>query len=155
MIQKKKFSDAIAANISVVGGLIGTATDSKNGLMPAKMYSNNVEYGTTSYRLWELYDVSYNYSCEGAVIDVLGTFDVSQITISTYNSDGALRHNTHVISNGLVLKLFEKDKKVYLYSNQRGNYSKAFIKSTMNIKYITESQEPLDMSSYKEIMLNQ
>ena len=27
MIQKKKFSDAIAANISVVGGLIGTATD--------------------------------------------------------------------------------------------------------------------------------
>ena len=140
---------------AVVGGLIGTATDSKNGLMPAKMYSNNVEYGTTSYRLWELYDVSYNYSCEGAVIDVLGTFDVSQITISTYNYDGALRHNTHVISNGLVLKLFEKDKKVYLYSNQRGNYSKAFIKSTMNIKYITESQEPLDMSSYKEIMLNQ
>lgn len=155
MIQKKKFSDAIAANISVVGGLIGTATDSKNGLMPAKMYSNNVEYGTTSYRLWKLYDVSYNYSCEGAVIDVLGTSYVSRITISTYNNDGSLIHNTHVFANGLVLKLFEKDKKVYLYSNQRGNYSKAFIKSTMNIKYITESQEPLDMSSYKEIMLNQ
>lgn len=138
-----------------VGGLIGTATDSKSGLMSSKMYSNNVEYGTTSYRLWELYDVSSIYSCEGAVIDVLGTFCASQITISTYNNDGSLRHNTHAFSIGNVLKLFEKDKKVYLYSNQRGNYSKAFIKSTMNIKYITESQEPLDMSSYKEIMLNQ
>lgn len=33
MIQKKKFSDAIAANISVVGGLIGNATTDKDGLM--------------------------------------------------------------------------------------------------------------------------
>lgn len=29
MIQKKKFSDAIAANISVVGGLIGVANTKK------------------------------------------------------------------------------------------------------------------------------
>lgn len=35
MIQKKKFSDAIAANISVVGGLIGVANTKKNGLLPS------------------------------------------------------------------------------------------------------------------------
>ena len=63
--------------------------------------------------------------------------------------------NLKGFANGRVLKLYKKDKKVYLYSNKRGKYSNAFIKSTMNIKYITESQEPLDMSSYKEIMLNQ
>ena len=38
MIQKKKFSDAIAANISVVGGLIGVATTEKDGLMSKKSY---------------------------------------------------------------------------------------------------------------------
>ena len=32
MIQKKKFSDAIAANISVVGGLLPVANNTKNGL---------------------------------------------------------------------------------------------------------------------------
>lgn len=35
MIQKKKFSDAIAANISVLGGLIGVASLGKNGLLPS------------------------------------------------------------------------------------------------------------------------
>ena len=39
MIQKKKFSDAIAANISVVGGLIGTANNNKNGLMSKDDYN--------------------------------------------------------------------------------------------------------------------
>ena len=38
MIQKKKFSDAIAANISVVGGLIGNATKDKDGLMPKSAF---------------------------------------------------------------------------------------------------------------------
>ena len=32
MIQKKKFSDAIAANISVVGGLLPVANENNNGL---------------------------------------------------------------------------------------------------------------------------
>ena len=36
MIQKKKFSDAIAANISVVGELMSEATTTKKGLMPSK-----------------------------------------------------------------------------------------------------------------------
>ena len=35
MIQKKKFSDAIAANISVVGGLLPDASLSNRGLIPA------------------------------------------------------------------------------------------------------------------------
>ena len=35
MIQKKKFSDAIAANISVVGGLLPNASLSNRGLIPA------------------------------------------------------------------------------------------------------------------------
>lgn len=39
MIQKKKFSDAIAANISVVGGLLPTVSQIKNGLMPYTLYS--------------------------------------------------------------------------------------------------------------------
>ena len=43
MIQKKKFSDAIAANISVVGGLIGTATKEKDGLMSKKMATIEIE----------------------------------------------------------------------------------------------------------------
>lgn len=38
MIQKKKFSDAIAANISVVGRLIPVATIDKSGLIPAGGY---------------------------------------------------------------------------------------------------------------------
>ena len=40
MIQKKKFSDAIAANISVVGELIGVVSSEKNGLMPKNGFIN-------------------------------------------------------------------------------------------------------------------
>lgn len=35
MIQKKKFSDAIAANISVVGGLLPKVSNEIDGLMPS------------------------------------------------------------------------------------------------------------------------
>ena len=38
MIQKKKFSDAIAANISVVGGLLPVATTKRDGLMSKVSY---------------------------------------------------------------------------------------------------------------------
>ena len=44
MIQKKKFSDAIAANISVVGGLIGTATPEKNGLQDKNFAPKGFSY---------------------------------------------------------------------------------------------------------------
>lgn len=59
MIQKKKFSDAIAANISVVGGLIGTATPSKDGLIPRELMPISVDT-TDSKSLFLLASFSSN-----------------------------------------------------------------------------------------------
>lgn len=41
MIQKKKFSDAIAANISVVGGLLPRANSMTDGLMTKSIYKKS------------------------------------------------------------------------------------------------------------------
>lgn len=139
-----------------MGGRIGTATDEKDGLMPMRMYQNNMTYPTTGYRMWQLYDSNSNYSCEGAVIDVLGIGASGQITISTYNAEGTLRYYISVTGGYSPLKLLEKDKKVFLYSNQRGNYSKVFIKSTMSITLAYYNDEtPADISGYNEIDLEQ
>ena len=68
MIQKKKFSDAIAANISVVGGLIPVATIYKSGFIPAGGYIRQdlgnkwhclFESSTTAANVVRIQSISY------------------------------------------------------------------------------------------------
>ena len=47
------------------------------------------------------------------------------------------------------MKLYERDGKVYLYSNQTGSYTKVFIRSCDNIEQVGSDQQ--DMAGYNQI----
>ena len=88
MIQKKKFSDAIAANISVVGGLLPVADASKNGLMPKKMativienWSSNDEYIKIETRNGTSCILAITYTRNGASFWTI--FGISGPSLST------------------------------------------------------------------------
>lgn len=59
MIQKKKFSDAIAANISVLEGLIGVATSDNDGLLDKNLRNNiNISIGNSGSSTNKIFELT-------------------------------------------------------------------------------------------------
>ena len=132
-----------------VGGLIGPATSDKDGLMTSLTMSNNIIYQASQYRLWLLYDVKDTYMIKGAEIVYMGPNATGEVIISSYNDGGTIKHSTTKIGDISPMKLYERDGKVYLYSNQTGSYTKVFIRSCDNIEQVGSGQQ--DMAGYNQI----
>ena len=133
----------------LVGGLIGPATSDKDGLMTSLTMSNNIIYQASQYRLWLLYDVKDTYMIKGAEIVYMGHNATGEVIISSYNDGGTIKHSTTKIGDISPMKLYERDGKVYLYSNQTGSYAKVFIRSCDNIEQVGSGQQ--NMAGYNQI----
>ena len=117
--------------------------------MTSLTMSNNIIYQASQYRLWILYDVKDTYMIKGAEIVYMGPYATGEVIISSYNDDGTIKHSTTKSGDISPMKLYERDGKVYLYSNQTGSYTKVFIRSCDNIELVGSGQQ--DMSGYNQI----
>ena len=136
---------------SVVGELIGPATSDKAGLMTSLTMSNNIIYQASQYRLWLLYDVKDTYMIKGAEIVYMGPKVTGEVIISSYNDAATIKHSATKSGDISPMKLYERDGKVYLYSNQTGSYTKVFIRSCDNIEQVGSGQQ--DMAGYNQIYI--
>ena len=132
-----------------VGGLIGTATSDKAGLMPSLAYSSTSVYNMTTYRLLKLFSVNEPWMRKHAVVEYGGTSDDGYAMVSAVNKDGLIECNLFVQGSIYPLEFYQKDNSIFLYANQTGTYSKAFIRSCDLIA--TERVGSTDMSGYTKI----
>ena len=156
MIQKKKFSDAIAANISVVGGLIGNATFNKDGLMPSGQYIEDTQVSNKKYII--LHKSIYQWSLDRFFFSIGNGSAESLIYITIYNMTGTVKakyiHKGH--SFRLLYKKEGNTMEVYLAQSTPGNtfnnmyISKTPIRSNASDSAIANIDDIGDESSFTE-----
>ena len=136
-----------------MGGLIGTATKGKDGLMPKLAARNNEVYGVTSYSIYKLYTFG-TWDVQGANIRYFGENKSGNITISSVNDEKKNQHSITMSGTISPIKLYEKDKSVYLYANQRGSTARALISSTQIIEQTYYGETTTALSGYTKISIS-
>lgn len=88
MIQKKKFSDAIAANISVVGGLIPTASVTNKGLQSAgNVKKQGRKISSTGNKVYKITSANNHFTHYSSLLHVASpaSADAAVYIITSYN----------------------------------------------------------------------
>lgn len=134
----------------VVGGLIGLATSSQNGLMSQLAYSSTGVYSAGSYQLYKLFTFDTDWDRKFAAIEYGIGEQNCYAMVSAYNRPSGKLYKLHKTFNvETALKLYYKDNDVYLFCNQNGSFAKCFIRSTDVVTLVRQGSD--DMSGYTEI----
>ena len=132
------FNTVIAENISVVEGLIGIVTDTKNGLMPPSMYNVNKrkEVQLDSENVLKCVLLG---SCKGqykrGAIRIVGFYESNSIdciiNITDSSGTGVFSAKLNYLFKSDMVKLYRKDysNAIYIYARSSGSSgNKCFIK---------------------------
>lgn len=113
MIQKKKFSEAIAANISVVEELVGIASGNNDGLLSSALYKNRFQtFSVESNTIYEFSitkgDLGYMLLVKGCTV-LASENGLLEVFISN-NYSHKIQYNTGFVE----IKLSPNKDKIYI-----------------------------------------
>ena len=148
MIQKKKFSEAISANISVVEGLLPVATLTQKGLLPNKILSVTVSAPSASNNLvlvakspqgealyisaiLSAYYGGYNYLY--SIVGSKNGFNVKRISSSTNNDIKFYTDNLGNLYVKPITELATSRFRLFLLDGTNMNVEESFVISDENV----------------------
>lgn len=135
-----------------MGGLIGTATDSKNGLMPTSVYKNycrELSTSSNSRKLWKITEANYDAPI---LLRIYGRNSGNSFYLTDFviNKNNSRRYDLFNETQSTLI-LYRKDN--FIYIELQGTYSSAIVdlqsrNSQLNPEDVTDS---VSTSSLQEI----
>lgn len=139
-----------------MGGLIGEASQTKDGLMSAKnMRKGLFPYNVYNYRFYKIASNDVEWQRESAVI--IGTYDIQPFIISIGFYTTAPKPTVGIKSNNLYYKnyvrFFIKENSLYvLFNYSISQNTTVLIASSSGVEFINEGNNQIDQS-YEEVLL--
>lgn len=152
MIQKKKFSDAIAANISVVGELLPVANQNQNGLLPKKHFIFSCSSSNNVAKLSFEHSGIFYFIMRG-VVSIWG-YHVLDIICSKRSNESKMYAITD-LKNSTIIKYRMSDSLFEIYIENNGIEAMMFPNSGTFIGYenIGKTDVPSDAIDVTRVYL--